>query len=241
MALASGKSLAVGFHIRSASSLTFIQANPSDVTLTQEGQWDSALAGADRQHFAMQPYAANSATLLSETQAMEAFATEVASGPSTDPIFYIYQGWPSLTQIAGAYQAYWSGSVVNDDLTLMIGKRQAFDYLYTRLNAALADPVRMIPTGEILYQIDIAARAGQLPGISTVGDIYRDDAHMGDVGHFAAAAAIFSVIYGEKMDSDATYSLHATGDGSVTLTQALADAVNDIVWLTVTADARTGV
>lgn len=189
----------------------------------------------------MQPYPANSATLLTETQAIDQFAAAIEGGPSPSPILYLYQGWPSLTQIAGAYQSYWSGSVVNADSTLMIAKRQAFDHLYDRANAVVYSPVRMIPTGEVMHEIDVAARAGSLPGIATVGDIYRDDAHMGDVGTFAAVATLFGVIYGAKMNAAATFSAYVTGSGSVTLTSTLAALINDIAWAVVAADSRTGV
>ena len=71
LAVDSGVPTTVGFHIRATSSLTYIVANPGDVTFTLGGAWDSALRTTAWDHVTMQPYRGTGSTLASEKAAMK--------------------------------------------------------------------------------------------------------------------------------------------------------------------------
>ena len=88
--------------------------------------------------------------------------------------FYIYATWPNAEAILAqaeekTYAAYYAQAYTG-------GVQPCADYfkqLVERLNEKhtdLANPVRLIPAGEVLAAIDTKIRAGQLPGIDAFYD-----------------------------------------------------------------------
>jgi hypothetical protein len=83
--------------------------------------------------------------------------------------FYIYATWPRAEAILEqegekTYANYWNASYSGD----VHPSRDYFDQLVSALNQRypeLDDPVRMIPAGEVLCELDKKIRAGDLPGV----------------------------------------------------------------------------
>lgn len=218
----------------------------SSAHLTQqwagEGAWAGDLASQAFGDITFQPSFGTGVTLGTEETALEGLVAAALAGPSTTPRLYIYEGWPPIFFHLGDYQAYWDEAVVDDDATLYVQKRQAVDHLLARARANIDSNFHVIPTGAVLREIDVQARLGNLPGIATVDDIYRDDVHMGDVGHWAAAVTIYSTVQGKKLEDTERWRLYrAIGDGNVRLSYALSQQIIDIVWDVVSNDPRTGV
>lgn len=227
-----------GFHIRTSHSLTYIVANPGDVSQATPSAWNVALPGNSWNTVSGEPYP-DASTIGSETSAFLSLVSAAASGPSVAPRYYLYEAWPSTDSIGSNYQAYWNGQVVDADSTPFTLRLAAENAVYARLQATLGRNIYVIPVGDVLDAVDIAARAGQLPGITSVNDLYRDVNHLGDVGHYAAAVTYLdTVLHRQVRGSPATLTRYKIGDGAVPLTQVLATDMENIAWTVVSTDSR---
>lgn len=222
-----------GYHIRSASSQTYIEANPSDVTFASPSIWNAALPARHWSYATFQPYAANSATLGTETTAIQAMAAAATTGVGQK---FIYEGWPAISQFGSDYQAYWDDACADDPGTPMASRRLCFDHVQDMLGAGYF----VIPVGSVFRRLDVEARAGNIPGAATVADFYRDDAHMGDAGKYVAAMTIYATIFRSlPLATSATIAPYQGGQGSLTLSTALADTLRTYVLDVVLNDPRT--
>lgn len=231
-ALASGFGFDSGHHIRFSSSLGYIEANPTEASLVGYGLYSSQLL-LPHDVVIMQSYAQTSWTMLDEQDAFLALA-DISAG---NPTFYLYQSWPATSLIGGAYQTYWAEAVTDADATATINKRAFFRYLLARVN--LSQRAYWIPIGDVFNQLDVEARAGRIPGATTVADLYSDGIHMGDIGRYAAGATITAVV-GRRPPQGGTEALYRASVGPE-LTDAVAQLVRNVVWDLVRADSRTGV
>jgi hypothetical protein len=232
-ALASGFGLDNGYHIRFASSLGYIESNPTAASLVKQGLWNVALP-LPHDAVVMQSYQMTGWDLLEEQTAFEDLAAISAGSPG----FFLYQSWPAVADIGGAYQTYWAEAVVDADGTASINKKQFFDHLYTRLDGTIAE-MYLVPIGDVFNQLDIDARAALIPGVATVADLYADGVHMGDIGRYAAGTTVIAVV-GQVEPQEGAEELYRSGVGP-TLTDDIAEHVRDVVWTIVTSDSRTGV
>ena len=94
--------------------------------------------------------------------------------------FYIYETWPGVGDIyddsqSDTYADYWDQPYTSG--TDALPSRDSFDDLIGFVNADNPDldtPVRVIPVGEVLYELDLAIRDGALPGIEDFYDRSQD-------------------------------------------------------------------
>lgn len=241
LAAASNAGAVVGYHIRSASTLAFIQANPSNFTLVSPSQWNVALPVPSWNFLTAQPYYGS--TIGDEMNAILAF---IAAGFWIAPFrIYVYEGWPEQNAFLASYQNYWAQNVSNSlSQVTQHGNmaRQMFENIQDRVATNTPGKVFVIPTGEVFNQLDIEARAGNIPGAVTVNNFYRDNAHMGDAGRFAAASAVFATLYHRRSTVDtSTLTSYVQGLGTLPLTLSLAQQLESIVWSVVSAYPRSGV
>lgn len=232
-----GVSVVLGWHILHQESLTDIVASPGTFSEVMPAQWNVALPAASRQLLTFEPYPTN-ATLASEATAFETLAASAAGNAKR---YFLYETWPPTTLYSPTYAGYWTAAVVDGDGTPFTQQMAAYTAVYTRLQAALgASNVWVIPAGDVFAQIDVLARAGQIPGIATVADLYRDTEHMGDVGKFVAADTVVATQQRQKTNSAGnakTLAYFQFGQGP-TLTPSLAAQMETIVWSVVSTDQR---
>jgi hypothetical protein len=94
-------------------------------------------------------------------------------------------------------------------------------------------PVRLVPIGEVYYQLDKKMRAGQFPGKSDiVSAAYADGIHQNDFGNYIVGCTYFSVMFHESPTgfSGSRYGVTGTSESIIQQT----------VWQVVSADSRTG-
>jgi PEP-CTERM motif-containing protein len=232
-----GHSLDFGYHIRSASSLEYIWNNPADVTISEHGTFSTALpSGWD--HLTVQPYASNGSTFGSDLNTIESF---VGLMPNT-PKVYLYAAWPATFDFQGAgFEDYWAQPVFDSTSQSTVLAKEYFDHLYAELNERLTAPVHVIPVGDVLARIDHDIQGGLFAGLPTIEALYRDGYHMGDLGRFIAGATTYATIFGENPTGLSVENFQIWNEGSVPLSQELADALAPIIWDVVSNDARTGV
>ena len=66
-----------------------------------------------------------------------------------------------------------------------------------RLNAELTElkkPVKLIPVGTVMQELDQLMRAGKVPGYSRIDQVYRDYIHLLPVGNYIAICTFYAVL-----------------------------------------------
>lgn len=232
--------LFAGHQIWLGHSLIAIKNSPASGEFIQGGPWNEALAGRKRDFLTCQPYNDGASTMGDDVTAISAFIDAFTTSSPTGKCF-LYQVWSPMG--AGQnYQTNWAASVVDNLSTLTVHRRAYFNALFTRLAALYPGRLYLIPVGEVFFQLDIAIKASQLPGVTDINQIYRDDQHGGSIGRFATAATVLACLFRLKPQaSSATIAIFAALSGVTTLTEAMVPVIETAVWNTVKADARTGV
>jgi MYXO-CTERM domain-containing protein len=235
LASVSGTPADVGFHIRSSNSLTYIVANPADVTFTRGGAWPEALATGRWDAITMQPYFGVGSTLESEAAAILALVDQARRGNNAAAKFYVYAAWPSVIDTGGRYESYWRQAVADSATQPTVLAAAYFDALLARLRRDLpaGTSIDVIPVGEVLAQVDRKLRSGARPGIDDVTALYRDADHMGDVGRYAAATTVYMKVWGRRPVAGEALAVYRQGLGRIELSSELARWIDDVAWDTV--------
>jgi hypothetical protein len=141
----------------------------------------------------MQPFGSNMAT---DIESIMTFIDLTRSNPANaNTKFYIYTGWPGSPQ---TYQQQWTVTVPDELSTFTSRSREYFDHLIQRVRAATDATVYMVPIGEVLYELDLKMKAGLIPGMTRVTDLYRDTVHLNySAGRFIASLTTMSTMLGE--------------------------------------------
>lgn len=101
--------------------------------------------------------------------------------------------------------------------------------------AGLKNPVRIIPIGTVLFELDKRMRAGEVPGYTRVEEIYNDKVHLKEEGNYVALETFYAVMTGQNPKGQPRTDLFPT------VTDAFAAIVQETVWKVVTSVPDTGV
>ena len=147
---------------------------------------------------------------------------------------YVYQRWPKRAIIGKPkydgtdkcemidyptrwYQTYtggWGNTIETHDY---------FARLCDKLNAAygekLKHPVKVVPVGDVMAKFDEAIRAGEVPGVASINDLYVDNVHLNPLGHYLVGLTFYATMF----DADVT-GVGTTGYKEVDAQQAAAVA-----------------
>jgi hypothetical protein len=218
----------VGWHILCGESLGSIWANPTATCVPPNGYgyFTPALANNTWDAVTFQPYSDPQAEARTTINNM---AGVLRSNPSNAKTrLFVYEAWPQYlgaTDYSAQWNAPYPGGVDNFH-------RDYFSKLTTDLRGDLGPDVYLIPIGEVLYRIDQLAKAGQVPGLSSVKQWYIDPAHLNGYGDLTATATLYATLY--KKDPSAM-PLPAEADPRIMA------IINREVWSAVNADPLTGV
>lgn len=241
------------------------------------GRYDTALVEHKWDIVVMQTYGSY---LGEDFQAICNFIDLALKNGSADK-FYIYAPWPPRKKEKGTkkvlnfdYAGHWTAPYETEpsDSAWQTKKkatsRHYFERLLSMLNEKYPDlkqPIRIIPAGEVLFEVDAMIRADQVPGMkelakrdpallpgldedTTFADginvLYADGIHLNPIPHktnavgiFLSGTTIFTVLSGENPVglSGEPYGLAAKED------ELLVKALQETIWKVVTSDPRTGV
>ncbi len=174
--------------------------------------------------------------------------------------FYIYSRWPRITLDGksaeydkDAYRTDVKGIPVGpgpvDDFTERWerkytggwdGSNETRDYFeqlvkeLRRANPEMKKPVRMIPAGDIMNELHLRMKAGEVPGYHSIFQLYKDGIHLDEAGAYLVGCAFFSVLYGESPVGLPTEPYEVTD-------QKLAEIIQQTVWKIVSAHPLSGV
>ncbi len=230
-----------GYHIRCGQTLENIWAVPNDTCVApvpEYGTFTGALSTKTWNAVTMQPFPGGTSTLLDDEETilnMIDLARQHAGNAKTR--YYIYAAWPQRTN----YAASWDRAVADDDAAPTVMAREYFEHLVTRVRDATGAAVYVIPVGEVLYELDGRLRAGQVPGLTGIADLYRDDTHLAlDTGRFVAGLTVFSTLYAQD-PSGIVKPEQYYGASDLPFTAELYAAVYGAVWTVVSTHPATGV
>ena len=108
----------------------------------------------------------------------------------------------------------------------------------------LANRVFIVPVGEAMHALDARFRAGQVPGLQDVFDLYADGIHLTNVGAYVAACAYHAVIHRASpvgLPVPPIYQRDAKRPRDREIDPALAKLIQETVWTTVRAEPLSGV
>jgi hypothetical protein len=240
-----GRYLSPGYHIRGSAPLNYFVAHPEDAEIAQGGPWDEALPARARSFYTFQPYYSSlgfTSTLQSDIDSIRTLSEAVESGRGAEGQRFIYFPWPSISDTGEDYQAFWNAEISVVVSTPTVIAKAFQDAL---LSACREDDSRinLIPVGQVMNAVDVAARAGDLPGVATVNDLHRDGIHMGTAGRFIAAASVVTCFAKMRCvpSADTVAYFQSLGGSEVELTEELADLLCEIVWQTCGEMPETGV
>jgi len=227
MAAQRGTQITAGHHIRAGMGLPYLWANPDDPAVLYDeefGTFDTALPSFALDYLTLQPYPSPSpCTLADDITAMGDFTGLLRSNPANaNTRVYLYAPWPGRpVDVSEPYADRWLVPAVDSPTQLTTMSRQYFDIL------AQHTGLRQIPVGEVLYQLDLRLRAGELPGYEYVWRFYRDWGHLNAYGQYIALVTTFTTL--TNRDPAGLTAPEGFGPGTV-YTQAFYDLVHEVVW-----------
>lgn len=123
---------------------------------------------------------------------------ELALKKSPDLQVYIYETWPFKDKAGKIdFAAKWAREFPKPGQWDSVYNSTYCKVLVDRLNKDMPDlkkPVRLIPAGSVISELDKQARAGTVPGIKQIEELYKDDIHMGPAGVYLVRCVFYSVI-----------------------------------------------
>ena len=154
---------------------------------------------------------------------------------------YLYENWPLKSNIGlGTYSAFWEQPWSGNGNSSTVRTRDYFQQLAGQVNGTelgLEKDVLVVPAGDVLNALDKRMRAGDVPGFSSVVDLYLDDVHLkGGVGYFAVSTAFYATLY-----HDNPMGLVIPASMTSTVTPEFAAIVQRIAWDVVAGHPYSGV
>ncbi len=155
-----------------------------------------------------------------------------ADGPP--PEVFIYQTWP-MREGANrrlAYREQWL-QPYGEGPDAVAGSFETRAYVpaliaaLTEARPGLADRLRVVPAGEVLFHVNEAILAGELP-YEHINELYRDDVHLNNHGQYIVALTWYATLFGQD-PSQLDLSGQRPREMSVETAQALAAMTWEVV------------
>ena len=120
--------------------------------------------------------------------------------------------------------------------------RANFEKVAAGLSAKFPDrkPVRVIPVGEVMYQLHLRMKAGDVPGYTHIADLYADGVHLKAEGKYVEAVTHYAAVFADDPHGCITSGLRFW-KGPYKVEKAFAKTVWDVVWRVVTMYPHSGV
>ncbi|MEM1108104.1 MAG: DUF4886 domain-containing protein [Planctomycetota bacterium] len=113
---------------------------------------------------------------------------------NNDTTFYLYQSW--------ARRSTWDSWLDRDDLTTsdnVVNTREGAELMLAQVRQATGADVYIIPTGDVFYSLGVAINAGEIQGLTSHQQLYRDNQHASyDIGRYVAGLTVFASVYGTE-------------------------------------------
>ena len=204
-----GHTYTFGKHISPGSPLSYIwnytASTPAQYSANGFGLHREALVNYTWDAITLQPFDAAINGSSGDLVMTKNFINE-ALPRSPNAQFYVYSRWPRRNDNGDGtyslnYEQKWltpytyTGTNGGDPSN---ETRGFFESLVTRLNQDLpnlARDVKMVPVGDVLLEVDRRMRAGQVPGYTSINQLYTDHIHFGDTGSYIVGMTFFATLF----------------------------------------------
>ncbi|MBD3243762.1 MAG: PEP-CTERM sorting domain-containing protein [Chitinivibrionales bacterium] len=192
LAEANGEQHDWGRHMIPGAPLEWNWNHPDDcISQNPYGCYQTALNNYSWDAVSLQPF---DRQLNSDTEYATNFIN-LAKAQNPDVQIFIYGRWPnagSRSDFSEWFDKEYTGG--------WDGTNETRDYLETlvqQLRQAHSDlpPIKLMPISEVMYLLDQRMKAGQIPGYSSVFEVYTDGWHMDNVGSFICGCTAYAILY----------------------------------------------
>ena len=232
-----GNDLEWGRHMIPGSALSWIWEHPNNGFQKEPyGYYPNALANYQWDALSLQPF---DRPIQWNYEGEEQGDLKVASDfinlakqKSPDLQVYIYQRWPrknTANPTAEDWNNQWLATYDNDSSFSNNESRSYFDRLTTKIRDAFPDlkAPKIVPVGEVFYELNNEMTSGQIPGYSSIWDLYVDHIHLNNVGSYIVGSTYYATLYQSNPASLPVPAAFGTIDPQ--LAQTLGQTVWDVV------------
>jgi hypothetical protein len=199
LAASRGNTLVFGKHIDFGQALEQMWSNPAgaDETVAPYGAFPNALVNHQWDAVSLQPFMRPIEEPIGDRIALRNFIS-LARTRSPGAKFFLYSGWPF--KYAGQplnyeprwlqpYSGVWDDSIrTRDFYAKLVGAvRQDFP--------SLARSIVLVPTGEVMFELERRMRDGLVPGYDDVGQLYSDELHLNETGRYLCALTFYATMF----------------------------------------------
>lgn len=147
---------------------------------------------------------------------------DLAQSANADTQFYVYETWHEI----GASTQEWRAQIETD-----LPKWQGIvDYVNDNADAGAPEAL-VIPAGQAMARLHDSIEAGDVPGITSIRELFSDDIHLNDTGNWFIAALHASVVTGLDASSFPLETFNIYGvpfdAPDAALAQVFADVIDD--------------
>ncbi len=164
----------------------------------------------------------------------------LAKGKSPNMQVYVYSRWPrkqsTFPETADAWNQLWTRTYGSSGPNT----EETADYfvkLTNRLRTNHTDikPVLMVPVGQVFQALNNKMKAGQVPGYTSIWQVYSDGIHMTGTGSYIASVTYYATLYGQDPRGLSVPSQYGTIGPDV------ARIIQETAWSVVTTEPLSGV
>lgn len=193
-----GREATVGYHIRASSNPTMILGDPDGEIVAVGNAVDGlkyyeALPNNTYDALVIQAFAYDTYVLADDISSIETLIGLLNQNPANAgcPV-YIFQTWA----IAAEWDQ-WPSAGSGSGSSLW--RRDYYTALVAALRSAVDNPVYLVPTGDVMYALGVAAEASELTGLAAAADLYVDTQHADAWARQALCHTIVGVLLGRSM------------------------------------------
>jgi len=211
LAASRGHQMTWGRHIIYGAPLQYIWDNPTNGFWQEPfGTPTNALSYYQWDALSIQPF---DRLLPSDTNYASLFINAGMPHNSNMQV-YIYSRWPRQSNFSPTYSGTWN-KIYYGSSGLYLETRDYFQKVVLALRREwtnrLAKPILLVPVGDTMYNLDQKINAGQIPGFTSIRQLYADDIHLNDTGAYVVACVYYSTVFAESCEGlpSAPYNLDA--------------------------------
>lgn len=140
--------------------------------------------------------------------------------------FYIFARWPEQATFSPTYNDIWRADYAGDNgaTTATVDFNNKIIQKVRAMQPQDMKPIELIPTGHVLAEVDRQIRSGELTGVTSISEFYRDSIHMSQLGSLVASMTFYASIYQDNPEGLAIPSGYPAFDPS------LVSDLQTIVW-----------
>jgi hypothetical protein len=150
---------------------------------------------------------------------------------------YVYSRWPRRDENGSInyeqkwlrrYTGGWDGTEETQDYFKQV--TQSLRNAYPQLQ----DRIFMIPVGDVFLELDRRMRAGQVPGYTSIAQVYSDGIHVNAVGSYIVGCTFYATLLQDNPQglSASPYEINDP---------ELVNTIQEVVWEVVRSEPLTGV